>query len=66
MGLMLALIFEDPKMADQLVLKCAERGLILFWLLYEPRAVRITPPLTISDSEIKKGCRVIREVLDEI
>jgi acetylornithine/N-succinyldiaminopimelate aminotransferase len=63
---MLALIFEDPKMADQLVLKCAERGLILFWLLYEPRAVRITPPLTISDSEIKKGCRVIREVLDEI
>ncbi len=41
-------------------------GLILFWLLYEKRAVRITPPLTISNSEIKKGCKIILSVLDSI
>ena len=29
-------------------------------------SVRITPPLTISDQEIKIGCKIILEVLDEI
>jgi acetylornithine aminotransferase len=65
-GLMLALILEHPSEADALVLKCAERGLILFWLLYENRAVRITPPLTISKRDIQKGCRIIREILDDL
>ena len=43
-----------------------KKGLILFWLLYEKRAVRITPPLTISNSEIKKGCKIILNILDSI
>lgn len=65
-GLMLALIFKDAETANQLVLKAQEKGLILFWLLFEKRAVRITPPLTISLEEIDIGCRLILEVLDEI
>jgi len=40
--------------------------LLLFWLLWEKRAVRITPPLTISDKEIKKGCALLRSVMDEV
>lgn len=66
MGLMLAILLENSSQANELVLKCAERGLILFWLLYEDKAVRITPPLTISEEEIKKGSRIIREVLDQL
>lgn len=65
-GLMLAIILEHPNQANELVLRCAKRGLILFWLLYEDKAVRITPPLTISSQEIKKGCQIIREVLDPL
>jgi len=65
-GLMLAIILEHPNQANELVLRCAKRGLILFWLLYEDKAVRITPPLTISSQEIKKGCQIIREVLDRL
>jgi acetylornithine/succinyldiaminopimelate/putrescine aminotransferase len=65
-GLMLALILERPEMADQLILKCMAKGLLLFWLLFEPRAVRISPPLTISKGEIDKGCDLILEVLDEL
>ena len=63
-GLMLALIFEKDDTANQLILKCAKNHLILFWLLFEPKAVRISPPLTISIEEIKKGCKVILKVLD--
>ncbi len=66
MGLMLAIILDDPSTAYKLVMKCANQGLILFWLLFEQRAVRITPPLTISHEEIKKGCQIIHKVLDDL
>lgn len=63
-GLMLALILENANMANHLVLESAKNKLILFWLLFEPKAVRISPPLTISSAEIEKGCQVILQILD--
>lgn len=65
-GLMLALIMKNEDTANQLVLSCAKNGLVLFWLLFESKAVRISPPLTISKKEIKKGCQIIIEVLDTL
>jgi acetylornithine/N-succinyldiaminopimelate aminotransferase len=65
-GLMLALITPSADIANSAILKCQDLGLILFWLLFEPKAVRITPPLTISNDEIIKGCLIIIDVLDEI
>jgi acetylornithine aminotransferase len=65
-GLMLAPILENPEQANQVILKCIDRGLLLFWLLWEKKALRISPPLTISRKEIKKGCAILRSVLDEI
>src|SRR5690625_1403912 len=65
-GLMLALILKNSEIANQLVLKANEKGLILFWLLFEQKAVRLTPPLTISEEEIKKGCNEILNILDEL
>ena len=62
-GLMLSLIMETPEQANDLVLKALDNGLILFWLLYEKRAVRITPPLTISDAELLKGIEIILRLL---
>ena len=62
-GLMLSLIMETPGQANDLVLKALDNGLILFWLLYEKRAVRITPPLTISDEELLKGIEIILKLL---
>ncbi len=65
-GLMLALMTETEEITNQVILRCKDKGLILFWLLFEKKAVRITPPLTISESEIKEGCRIILETLDEL
>jgi len=65
-GLMLAAMVESAEVASEVILKCKERHLILFWLLFEPRAIRITPPLTISDEEIRKGCAIMTEVMDKI
>ena len=63
-GLMLAPIFKTSDIANYLVLEAKNRGLILFWLLYEAKAVRISPPLTISEDEIKQGCGIIIDVLN--
>jgi len=65
-GLMLAAMTESPDIATEVILKCQEKGLILFWLLFEGAAIRITPPLTISNEEIIKGCGIILEVLNEM
>ncbi|MFO7719947.1 MAG: aspartate aminotransferase family protein [Gillisia sp.] len=65
-GLMLALITPSEDIATEIILKCQDRGLILFWLLFEKKAVRITPPLTISMEEIREGCGIIIDILNEI
>jgi len=65
-GLMLALIVENEEIANQIILRSKDKHLILFWLLFEKKAVRITPALTISEEEIRKGCQIILETLDEI
>ena len=65
-GLMIALIMKNEKLANQLVINALDKGLVLFWLLYEKKAVRITPPLTISNTEIKKGCNIILSILDSV
>ncbi|QVY66460.1 aspartate aminotransferase family protein [Polaribacter sp. Q13] len=65
-GLMLAAILETAELNEKVVLKCLENGLILFFLLFETRAMRITPPLNISDEEIIKGCNIILKTIDEV
>ncbi len=65
-GLMLAAITNSSETANQLVLEAQKQGLILFWLLFESKAIRITPPLTITYQEIIKGCGIIIELLNQI
>jgi acetylornithine/N-succinyldiaminopimelate aminotransferase len=65
-GLMLAVMTSSAEITNQVILRCQDKGLILFWLLFEGCAIRITPPLTISEEEIREGCAIILEVMDEI
>jgi acetylornithine/succinyldiaminopimelate/putrescine aminotransferase len=65
-GLMLAAMTENAEITNKVIFKCQDKGLILFWLLFESCAIRITPPLTISNQEIEEGCKIILEAMDEI
>lgn len=65
-GLMLAAMVDSAEIASKVILNCMDKGLILFWLLFDGCAIRITPPLTISNQEIEDGCRIILETLDNI
>jgi len=65
-GLMLAIITKSEEITNRVILESQKQGLILFWLLFEPRAIRITPPLTVSEEEIKKGCSIIIHILNQV
>jgi acetylornithine/succinyldiaminopimelate/putrescine aminotransferase len=65
-GLMLAAITSSSEITNDVILRSQDAGLILFWLLFEPKAIRITPPLTITNQEIIKGCRIIIDILNTI
>ena len=65
-GLMLAAMTKSAAITNEVILKCQDKGLILFWLLFEGCAIRITPPLTISEEEIREGCAIMLEVMNEV
>lgn len=65
-GLMLAPMTPSAEITNKVILKCQDKGLILFWLLFEGCAIRITPPLTISEDEIREGCAIILEAFNEV
>jgi len=65
-GLMLAIILKNSETVNQVILNAIKNGLLLFWLLFEPKAIRITPPLTITNKEIKEGCTIIIDLLNQI
>ena len=51
---------KDLKVID----KCIEEGVFTDWFLFAPHALRIVPPLNISDEEILLGCSKIIQALD--
>lgn len=65
-GLMLAAITPSAEITNHVILEAQNQGLILFWLLFEPKAIRITPPLTITHEELIKGCGIIIDILNKI
>ena len=56
----------SAEITNNVILKCKDKGLVLFWLMFEGKAIRITPPLTISEEEIKEGCAILIEALNEV
>jgi acetylornithine/succinyldiaminopimelate/putrescine aminotransferase len=64
-GLMLAAILPDDRFTAAIVDECRERGVIFFLLLFEKRAIRITPPYTVTVEEIDQACKILKEVVDQ-
>jgi acetylornithine/succinyldiaminopimelate/putrescine aminotransferase len=65
-GLLIAVEFEQFEVNKKVIDGCLQQGLLTDWFLFAPECMRIAPPLTISEKEIKKAARTILEVLDTI
>jgi acetylornithine/succinyldiaminopimelate/putrescine aminotransferase len=65
-GLMLSLEFGDTKLNKAIIRQCIDNGLLTDWYLFSDSALRIAPPLVISESEILEACEIILKSINEI
>tara|TARA_B110000914_G_scaffold226111_1_gene249255 strand:- start:8375 stop:9391 length:1017 start_codon:yes stop_codon:yes gene_type:complete len=65
-GLMLSIDLKNGNETNTIVENCRNDGLLLFYFLFNTESIRITPPLTISEKEIKIGCEIILRNLDKL
>jgi acetylornithine/N-succinyldiaminopimelate aminotransferase len=65
-GLMLAIQLETFQQVEQVSRLCSDNGLIIDWFLHCETAMRIAPPLIITEEEIRRVCSVILEALDTL
>ena len=64
-GLMFAFDMVSPDRVEKVVKSCLEKGLITFWFLSHPASFRLSPPLNISELEIRKAGHLILEAIEE-
>ncbi|MBL7846785.1 MAG: aspartate aminotransferase family protein [Cyclobacteriaceae bacterium] len=64
-GMMFAVDFDSSERVNHIVEFAKKKGVICYWFLSHPNSFRIAPPLTISEVDIRYGCAVIREAIDQ-
>jgi acetylornithine/N-succinyldiaminopimelate aminotransferase len=64
-GLLLAIEFESYDQNKKIIDRCIEAGVLTDWFLFNSHSMRIAPPLTISEEEIRFSCKTILESIGE-
>ena len=64
-GMMFAFDMESFERVEKVVKKCLEKGLISFWFLSHPYSFRLSPPLNITEEEMRKAAKIIQEAIVE-
>ncbi|MCW8312737.1 aspartate aminotransferase family protein [Sphingobacterium sp. InxBP1] len=65
LGLMMCLQLDSFEQVYQVSKYCADHGVMIDWYLHCETALRIAPPLTITESEIEKACNIIMKGLEK-
>jgi len=64
-GMLFAFDMESNERVAKVVAKCLEKGLLTFWFLSHPYSFRLSPPLVISEEEIREAGKRILEAINE-
>ncbi|MBQ2033689.1 MAG: aminotransferase class III-fold pyridoxal phosphate-dependent enzyme, partial [Alistipes sp.] len=65
-GLLLAVELGESAKLYKIMDLFIEEGILSDWFLFCDTAFRISPPLVISDSEIRDSVKIIRRCLDKL
>jgi putrescine aminotransferase len=65
LGLMMAMQFDSFETVQKIIQKSIEAGIIIDWFLHCDSAIRIAPPLIITDEQIEESCQILLAVLDK-
>jgi len=66
LGLMLSIQLDTFEQVEQVSKLAAAEGVIIDWFLHCETALRIAPPLIITEEEISHACAVILRALDQL
>jgi 4-aminobutyrate aminotransferase-like enzyme len=58
-GALLALELGDAALVQSVIARCLERGVITDWFLFCDTALRIAPPLIMTDEEAHTACDIV-------
>jgi acetylornithine/succinyldiaminopimelate/putrescine aminotransferase len=64
LGLMMAVVFDDFETLKPIIDHAIGLGVITDWFLFCDNAMRIAPPLTITEEQIEESCHVILNAID--
>ena len=64
-GLMMAVEFESFEVVKPIIDKAIELGVVTDWFLFCDNAMRIAPPLIITEEEINHSCDIILKAISE-
>jgi len=64
-GLLMAVEFDSFETNKKVIDAVIETGALTDWFLFASNCLRICPPLTISEAEIRKACSIIIELLNK-
>ncbi|MEA1951931.1 MAG: aspartate aminotransferase family protein, partial [Planctomycetota bacterium] len=60
-------IDPDPELASAIVLRCVEKGLMMFAPVgYAGASVKVSPPLTITEEPLRESIAVLEEACKEV
>lgn len=67
-GLLMAVEFDSFETNKKIIDAClaADKAVLTDWFLFAPQCLRLAPPLTISEKEIKKACKIILQAINSI
>ena len=64
LGLMMAVEFDSFNQVSNIIHDSMEMGLITDWFLFCDRAIRIAPPLNITEDQIRDACNLLLKAID--
>ena len=65
-GLMMAVAFDSFDILKPVIDRAIELGVVTDWFLFCDNAMRIAPPLIITEDEIKMACKIILQAIDDV
>jgi acetylornithine/succinyldiaminopimelate/putrescine aminotransferase len=65
-GFLMAVEFEDFETNKAVIDACMKRRLITDWFLFADNCLRLSPPLIITEEQIKEACQIIIDAIEDV